>query len=51
MLLGALAGFAGDKISLGFVAETERQVSVHIQGHLKKLPPQDKKSQAILMQM
>ncbi len=51
ILLGALAGFAGDKISLGFVAETERQVSAHLQQHLQKLPLQDKKSQAILQQM
>jgi len=51
LLLGAIAGFAGDKISLGFVAETERQVSMHLQSHLQKLPAQDKKSQAILTQM
>ncbi|EHL32511.1 2-polyprenyl-3-methyl-6-methoxy-1,4-benzoquinone monooxygenase [Legionella drancourtii] len=51
ILLGALAGFAGDKISLGFVAETERQVSAHLQQHLQKLPVHDKKSQAILQQM
>jgi 3-demethoxyubiquinol 3-hydroxylase len=51
ILLGALAGFAGDKVSLGFVAETERQVSAHLQQHLHKLPAHDKKSQAILQQM
>lgn len=51
MILGAVAGLAGDKISLGFVAETERQVSTHLQRHLDKLPEHDKKSQAILMQM
>lgn len=49
--LGALAGLAGDKISLGFVAETERQVSAHLNQHLKKLPEKDKKSESILVQM
>jgi ubiquinone biosynthesis monooxygenase Coq7 len=47
-MLGALAGIAGDRFSLGFVAETERQVVAHLQAHLKELPVQDKKSQAIL---
>lgn len=51
MLLGAIAGFAGDKISLGFVVETERQVSAHLQRHLDNLPEHDKKSQAILVKM
>ncbi|MBI2785024.1 MAG: 2-polyprenyl-3-methyl-6-methoxy-1,4-benzoquinone monooxygenase [Legionella longbeachae] len=51
ILLGALAGFAGDKISLGFVAETERQVSAHLHRHLQKIPIKDKKTQAILTQM
>ncbi|MGC1183188.1 2-polyprenyl-3-methyl-6-methoxy-1,4-benzoquinone monooxygenase [Legionella sp.] len=51
LLLGAIAGFTGDKISLGFVAETERQVSTHLQHHLQKLPTHDQKSQAILLQM
>jgi len=51
ILLGAFAGWAGDKVSLGFVAETERQVSAHLQNHLHKLPASDQKSQAILMQM
>ncbi|USQ13814.1 2-polyprenyl-3-methyl-6-methoxy-1,4-benzoquinone monooxygenase [Legionella lytica] len=51
ILLGALAGFAGDKVSLGFVAETERQVTAHLKNHLQKLPVHDKKSQAILKQM
>lgn len=50
-MIGALAGLAGDKWSLGFVAETETQVSNHIQKHLLKLPVEDKKSQAILKQM
>ncbi len=49
--LGALAGAAGDKWSLGFVAETERQVVRHLDSHLAQLPPQDEKSRAILEQM
>jgi ubiquinone biosynthesis monooxygenase Coq7 len=49
--LGAVAGLAGDKWSLGFVAETEKQVCTHLQDHLQKLPEQDEKSQAILTQM
>lgn len=50
-VLGALAGLAGDKVSLGFVAETEYQVSAHLKKHLQKLPAQDEKSRAILNQM
>lgn len=50
-MIGALAGLAGDRWSLGFVAETERQVSAHLQSHLQKLPAQDKKSRAIVEQM
>ena len=49
--IGALAGFAGDRWSLGFVAETERQVGSHLVGHLQRLPDQDAKSRAILEQM
>ncbi|MGL5741883.1 MAG: 2-polyprenyl-3-methyl-6-methoxy-1,4-benzoquinone monooxygenase [Legionella sp.] len=51
IVLGALAGLAGDKISLGFVAETERQVSQHLQRHLQKIPEYDKKTQIILKKM
>lgn len=50
-MLGALAGLAGDRWSLGFVAETEFQVSAHLQKHLQVLPAQDEKSRAILKQM
>ena len=46
--LGALAGLAGDKWSLGFLAETERQVEGHLASHLGKLPEQDRKSRAIV---
>ncbi len=49
--IGALAGLAGDKWSLGFVAETEKQVVRHLDGHLVRLPKQDEKSRAILEQM
>jgi ubiquinone biosynthesis monooxygenase Coq7 len=49
--LGALAGALGDKWSLGFVAETEKQVVNHLTGHLVQLPAADEKSRAILEQM
>ncbi len=50
-VLGVSAGLVGDKWSLGFVAETERQVVEHLQGHLQKLPENDSKSRAIVAQM
>jgi 3-demethoxyubiquinol 3-hydroxylase len=46
--IGALAGLAGDKTSLGFVAETERQVVEHLEGHLHELPQADARTRAIL---
>jgi len=49
--IGALAGLAGDQWSLGFVAETEKQVVSHLDGHLARLSPNDHKSRAILEQM
>ena len=49
--LGALAGKVGDKWNLGFLAETERQVGIHLQGHLKKIAPQDAKTRTIIQQM
>ncbi|MGK0271638.1 MAG: ubiquinone biosynthesis monooxygenase Coq7 [Cocleimonas sp.] len=49
--IGAVAGFAGDKWSLGFVKETEDQVGKHINSHLNKLPEKDNASRAILEQM
>jgi ubiquinone biosynthesis monooxygenase Coq7 len=49
--LGAVAGALGDKWNLGFLAETERQVEGHLDGHLSRLPKQDRRSRAILMQM
>jgi ubiquinone biosynthesis monooxygenase Coq7 len=49
--IGALAGLAGDKTSLGFVAETERQVVEHLDGHLGKLPAGDARTHAVIEQM
>lgn len=49
--LGLLAGRLGDKVSLGFVVETERQVEAHLASHLEKLPPGDHESRAIVSQM
>ena len=49
--IGAFAGLAGDKWSLGFVGETERQVESHLDGHLEQVPESDKKTRAILEQM
>jgi len=49
--LGAAAGLAGDKWSLGFVAETEKQVCAHLAGHLERLPLQDEKTRAVVEQM
>jgi ubiquinone biosynthesis monooxygenase Coq7 len=49
--IGATAGMAGDKWSLGFVAETEKQVCAHLEGHLAKAPPQDEKTRAVIAQM
>jgi 3-demethoxyubiquinol 3-hydroxylase len=49
--IGLLAGRAGDALSLGFVVETERQVEQHLEGHLKRLPPHDTSSRAIVDQM
>ena len=49
--MGAIAGAAGDKWSLGFVHETEEQVVIHLKGHLDKLSNEDKKTVAILEQM
>ena len=49
--MGAAAGLAGDKWSLGFVAETEDQVCEHLGEHLEQLPENDNKSRAILKTM
>lgn len=49
--IGAVAGLAGDRWSLGFVSETERQVEKHLDGHLDELPQNDFVSRAIVEQM
>ena len=49
--IGALAALAGDRASLGFVVETERQVEGHLDEHLARLPAADLRSRAIVQQM
>ncbi|AJC20091.1 2-polyprenyl-3-methyl-6-methoxy-1,4-benzoquinone monooxygenase [Pandoraea pulmonicola] len=49
--IGFVAGKCGDKVSLGFMSETERQVEHHLEGHLDDLPSQDARSRAIVDQM
>jgi len=49
--IGALAGAAGDRWSLGFVVETERQVESHLDEHLTQVPESDERTRAILEQM
>ncbi len=49
--IGALSGVLGDKWSLGFIEETEKQVSKHLTGHLDRLPENDARSRAIVKQM
>lgn len=50
-MIGLLAGYVGDQWSLGFVAETEKQVTEHLKKHQNHLPPNDQKTHAILSQM
>src|SRR6266550_1022206 len=49
--IGTLAGLAGDRVNLGFVVETERQVEEHLTAHLDRLPDGDAKSRAIVVTM
>ena len=49
--IGVVVGRVGDGWSLGFLAETERQVEAHLDGHLDKLPKQDVRSRSIVAQM
>ena len=49
--IGLAAGLAGDRWSLGFVAETEKQVENHLESHLETLPKEDQRSRAIVDQM
>ena len=49
--LGLVSGLAGDRWSMGFLAETEAQVERHLEGHLDRLPADDARSRAIVTQM
>jgi ubiquinone biosynthesis monooxygenase Coq7 len=49
--LGMVSGLAGDRWSMGFLAETEAQVERHLEGHLGKLPQADARSRAVVEQM
>ena len=49
--IGATSGLLGDRWSLGFVAETERQVADHLRDHLQRLPAEDERSRAIVARM
>jgi ubiquinone biosynthesis monooxygenase Coq7 len=49
--IGAIAALVDDRVSLGFVVETERQVEAHLGEHLDKLPAADARSRAIVKQM
>lgn len=51
LTLGVLAGKLGDRWNLGFLAETEKQVTAHLESHLDRLPESDEKSAAIIRQM
>ena len=51
LAIGLAAGRLGDRVSLGFMAETERQVELHLDGHLTTLPEGDHESRAIVEQM
>ena len=49
--MGCAAGLAGDRLNLGFLEETERQVEAHLEGHLERLPDVDVRSRAVVEQM
>lgn len=51
LALGAASGLAGDRWSMGFLAETEAQVERHLEGHLDTLPAEDGRSRAVVEQM
>ncbi|MCW5222466.1 2-polyprenyl-3-methyl-6-methoxy-1,4-benzoquinone monooxygenase [Verminephrobacter aporrectodeae subsp. tuberculatae] len=50
-VLGLVAARVGDRVSLGFVVETENQVAAHLQSHLARLPEQDLASRAVVARM
>ncbi len=49
--MGVVSGISGDRWSMGFLAETEAQVERHLEGHLDRLPADDRRSRAVVMQM
>ena len=49
--MGAASGILGDKWSLGFIAETEKQVVDHLEDHFERLPANDQRSRAVVSQM
>ena len=49
--IGAVAALVNDRVSLGFVVETERQVEAHLGEHLERLPATDARSRAVVAQM
>ena len=51
LAMGAAAGALGDRWSLAFLAETERQVEAHLAGHLERLSPTDRKTRAVVEAM
>lgn len=51
LTIGVVAGVLGDRWNLGFLAETERQVEAHLDGHLEQLPAEDVRSRRIVEQM
>ena len=51
LAMGLVAGRLGDKWNLGFLAETEKQVEAHLQGHLSRLDERDAKTRAVVSAM
>lgn len=51
LAMGATAGALGDRWSLAFLAETERQVEAHLAGHLERLAPADRRTRAVVEAM
>ena len=51
LAMGAAAGALGDKWNLAFLAETEHQVEEHLSGHLEALPPEDRRTRAVVEAM
>ena len=50
-LIGYAAGRLGDRVNLGFLAETERQVEAHLEGHLRRLPKEDERTATVVTTM